>query len=106
VATKNPLETGEPMSAEPVAPRDRDRAVELAYESMSTVLADRLGAPVETHWELCEAAADAELDGEELAALRRLTELYEQAVYAPHDVSREQSRWVVEVATHLEELAS
>jgi hypothetical protein len=100
------METDEPMRAEPVAPRDRDRAVELAYESISAVVADRLGAPVETHWELYEAAADAGLDGEELAALRRLTELYEQAVYAPMEVSREESRWAVRVATHLEELTS
>jgi hypothetical protein len=106
VATKNPLATGEPVPAEPVDPGDRHRAVELAYESMSTVVAGQLEAAVETHWELYEAAADAGLDGEELAALRRLTELYEQAVFAPGDLDREESRWVVHVATHLEELAS
>lgn len=104
MATKNPLATGDPVEAGPADPEDRDRAVKLAYESMSAVVADRLGATAGTHWELYQAAADAGLDGEALAALRRLTELYEQAVYAPADLAPEQSQWAIKVATHLEEL--
>ena len=76
----------------------------MAYERVSRIIADRLGADPDTHRELIEAAERAGLDDDTLDALQRLTVLYEQAAYAPGPVGAADAKWVVQVATHLEEL--
>jgi hypothetical protein len=105
VATESPLVNAEVPPEQGADGADHDRIVQLAYESNSVFVAERLGVTAETHWELYEAAAAAELDGSALAGLRRLTELYERATYAPDAVGPEASRWAFRVATRLEELA-
>lgn len=77
-----------------------------AYGSMSHTLAERLDARVETHWELLAAAERAGLDEEALAALRRVTRIYERTAFAPGAVPVEDRRWACRVATRLRDLVA
>lgn len=83
---------------------ERDRSVREAYEGMRRLLVERLDLAAETHWEVLEAVEAAGLEDEALAALRRLTEIYERAVFAPGAVPVEEATWAVAVATRFEEL--
>ncbi|WP_121820746.1 Ig-like domain-containing protein [Halostella salina] len=77
VITSDVLENGQP-----------DRAVELAYSDVRRRISDALDVPsVRTHWEFYQACRDAGLDTEGVKALERLTEAYEQAAYAPEELS-------------------
>jgi hypothetical protein len=74
------------------------------YGAMSRALAERLDVPAETHWELVAAAERAGLDEEALAALRRVTRIYERTAFAPGSVPAADQRWACRVATRLGDL--
>lgn len=83
---------------------ERDRSVREAYEGMSRLLVERLDLAGETHWEVLAAIEAAGLEGEALAALRRLTDIYERAVFAPGAVPVEDATRAVAVTIRFEEL--
>lgn len=89
-------------------PVDEDSGAALveAYAAMSAALAERLAVRAETHWELVAAAERAGLDEEALAALRRVTRIYERTAFGPDAVPDEDQRWACEVATRLRELVA
>ncbi|WP_340099011.1 DUF4129 domain-containing protein [Salinibaculum salinum] len=70
-----------------------DTAVETAYaavRSQSSAVIDI--PPGQTHWEWYAAWNTADLNSETLDALRELTELYEQAAFAPDSIDDERAR--------------
>mgnify|MGYP006288231709 CR=1 FL=1 len=78
---------------------DRDTAVKLAFTGLKRTTTERLGLPDGTHWEFFVACREAGLDDDRLDTLRRLTELYEQAAFAPRTVPEADARWVVDAAS-------
>jgi len=68
-----------------------DAATEASYEAVRRRLADRLGVAPGTHWEFYRACEE-NLPEDRVAAIRRLTEAYERAAFAPGSVPVETAR--------------
>lgn len=82
-----------------LAAGDTDRAVERAYNLVrASLTGDSPTARVLTHWELLR---DYATDTEDRDALRRLTELYERAAYAPNRTSETEADTALDVARQL-----
>jgi hypothetical protein len=91
-----------PMLADASAALDEDRrdtAVKLAYTALKRTTTERLDLPDGTHWEFFVACREAGLDDDRIETLHRLTELYEQAAFAPRTVSVADTNWAVDAAT-------
>jgi hypothetical protein len=76
----------------------RDTAVKLAYTAVKRATTERLDLRDGTHWEFFVACREAGLDDDRIDTLRRLTETYEQAAFAPQTVSAADANWVVDAA--------
>lgn len=75
----------------------RDRAVKLAYMDLKQSATDSLELPEGTHWEFFVACQETgHLDDKHVETLRRLTETYEQAAFAPRQVSVDDANWVLD----------
>jgi protocatechuate 3,4-dioxygenase beta subunit len=64
-----------------------DTATEAGYEAVRQRLEERLGVVSGTHWELYRASQNAGWPEDRVTAIRRLTEAYEQAAFAPGSLS-------------------
>jgi hypothetical protein len=77
----------------------QDEAVKLAYTALKGTTTERLDLPDGTHWEFFLACREAGLDDDHVDTLRRLTETYEQAAFAPRTVSAADANWAVDAVT-------
>ena len=72
---------------------DADTAVETAYAAVRRQSASLVEvSPGSTHWEWYAACERAGLDGERLDTVRKLTEWYEQAAFAPETLDSDSAR--------------
>jgi hypothetical protein len=78
-----------------------DTATQAGYEAVRRRLAERLGVVAGTHWELYRASQAAGWPEDRVAAIRRLTEAYEQAAFAPGSLSAEAARETLTTARRL-----
>jgi len=92
VAARQEFEAGHP-----------DRAATLAYELTRPRLSSELATDgAQTHWEFYAAwTATNGDDDDRTAALRQLTEAYEQAMFAPTPVSSDDASGAIQAATTL-----
>lgn len=78
-----------------------DTATEASYEAVRQRLVERLGVASGTHWELYRASQNAGWPEDRVTAIRRLTEAYEQAAFAPGSLSSDTAREAVATARDL-----
>jgi len=78
-----------------------DAATEASYDAVRRRLLAGLGVAAGTHWELYRACRTAGWRDEQVAAVRRLTEAYEQAAFAPESLSSDTAREAVATARDL-----
>lgn len=85
---------------------DRDGAVVAAYGAARRELAgDGTGGPerLRTHWEFYAACQEDGVGDETLRRLKRLTETYERAAFAPESAAEAEAREALELAESLRE---
>jgi hypothetical protein len=78
-----------------------DTATEAGYEAVRRRLEERLGVVSGTHWELYRASQAAGWPEDRITAIRRLTEAYEQAAFAPGSLSSDAAREAIATARDL-----
>jgi hypothetical protein len=78
-----------------------DSAAEAGYEAVRRRLGGRFGVATGTHWELYRASQAAGWPEDRVAAIRRLTEAYEQAAFAPGSLSSDAAREAIATARDL-----
>ncbi len=66
-----------------------DDAVQVAYGAARRALSNRFDVEGTTHWDFYRACTEAGVSGDRQTALRRLTEHYERAAFAPESLSIE-----------------
>lgn len=95
---------GDPIAAAKAAiPEDTTRATVFAYGVGRSAVDESVRAPRDaTHREFLSACESADLDSDVVAALRELTEYYEEAAYAPGDVDETTARMAIEAAERLQ----
>jgi hypothetical protein len=78
-----------------------DAATEASYDAVRRRLLAGLGVAAGTHWELYRACQAAGWPDDQVTAIRRLTEAYEQAAFAPDSLSSDTAREAVATARDL-----
>jgi pimeloyl-ACP methyl ester carboxylesterase len=77
---------------------DADAGAIASYAALRRALAARVGQSGSlTHWEFYSLCEGEEVDAETVASLREATETYEQAAFAPFQVSVDHARRVLEL---------
>jgi hypothetical protein len=89
------------IAAERLEAGASDTATEAGYEAVRQRLGERLGVGSGTHWELYRASQNAGWPEDRVTAIRRLTEAYEQAAFAPGSLSGDTARDAVATARDL-----
>jgi hypothetical protein len=88
--------TGLQQAEQALEDRQYDVAVELAYERFRERSANVVGiGDAATHWEFLGALYDSTSEVNMIDDAERLTELYEQASFAPDGVPSDDARWAV-----------
>ncbi|WP_435156645.1 hypothetical protein [Haladaptatus sp. DFWS20] len=96
-ATRTLLET----SRSALEAGEFETAVEMAYAATRDRFDANIATPTATHWEFYNACRDANLSDDALAAIRNVTERYEETAFAANRATRETATTVIEAVSSL-----